>query len=146
MKKRLWATIMLITSLALILDLSLSIANASFGGVWFSGIVFLLCEHVLPKGKTGFTILFSIIVGLVLGTNLGAVSLSYFFFRLISPLITNVFVSLLVESLGFFSLFALLSSMSLPINFILINAVLSFVGMVWVQGKEKVANYNGYSL
>lgn len=140
-------TIIIITTvvfLSFAVDLVLSMAKVQTV-LWLSGIIFLSIVTYLPRSKMLFTFLFSILSGLLLGINLGVIALCYLFLQFVIGLVTHRILSHLLESLGFFSLFAVLSTMTLPIGFILVNALLAFLLMFLLSNRGST-NYSSYSL
>jgi len=130
--------------LSFVVDLVLGMAKIQ-SEFWISGVTFLAVVTYLPRSKTLFTFTFSILCGLLLGSNLGAIALCYFFLQLVIGIVPNRILSNLLESLGFFSLYAVLSTMTLPIGFILVNTLLAFLLMLLLSNRVS-ANYSSYSL
>jgi len=144
MTKKSVSIITIVIFLSFVVDLILSMAKIQTV-FWVSGIAFLSIVSYLPRSKILFTFTFSILCGLLLGSNLGAVALCYFFLQLVIGMVPNRILSNLLESLGFFSLYAVLSTMTLPIGFILVNTFLAFL-LVLLLSNRVSTNYSSYSL
>lgn len=144
MNKKIIIIITTVVFLSFVVDLVLSMAKIQTI-LWLSGIAFLSIVTYLPRSKMLFTFVFSVLTGLLLGINLGIVALCYFFLQLVIGAVPNRILSYLLESLGFFSLFAVLSTMTLPIDFILVNALLTFLLMLLLSNRVS-PNYSSYSL